>query len=368
MTGGKLGSRSRIVLQFVYEYFKRVDSIAYQEAIFETLWCDFEVEAADAYWVVRGVANIRNFNSDKNLLDLGDGITIRGRSPDDLASLGFGASIWDRIAEDWRTPGASSFVLVAEHSYLKQPDNLILLDSYQVSVKATRAIWSLRLSDAGSISIGPMWVVRAARFNVGLGGLNSVGASIPAFGVSYNWTEKTAETYPSIYRALAKLETDGYEKSPGNLQVALRAFMATYDRWPAFPDTQIIDAVTALEALLGTETEIAFRLSFRVASLLASSHEDRGTLFKLMRDFYDTRSKIVHGASLREKQQRLLHRMDELRSVVRQLIRSFVSFAHAPTEGYDRAFWRDGLDVALLDAAEREKLRAALGLSSARLT
>ena len=159
-------------MQFVYQYFARVDSIRFEEAAFEGLWCDFTAEIQDAYWVVRGVANLRNFNSDGLLHDLGDGVTIRGRDPADLASLGFGAPVWERVAEDWSGPGASSFVLVAEHSFAKQPDNIALLDSYSVSVNAQRAIGALRLADAGSISIGPMWVVRAARFNVGMGGLH----------------------------------------------------------------------------------------------------------------------------------------------------------------------------------------------------
>ena len=39
-------------------------------------------------------------------------------------------------------------------------------------------------------------------------------------------------------------------------------------------DTKLVDAITALEAVLGTETEIAFKLSFRVASLLAATDDD----------------------------------------------------------------------------------------------
>ena len=165
-----------------------------------------------------------------------------------------------------------------------------------------------------------------------------MGASIPASGSAYSWGESVARAYPSIYRALATLEKIGYGRSPGNLQVALRAFMATYDRWPAYSDSQIIDAITAIEALLGTETEISYRLSLRVAALLAANDDERGTLFNLMRDFYDARSKIVHGAHLKDKQQKLLQRIEELRGVVRRLLRSFVVFAEAPREGYTRRF------------------------------
>ena len=112
----RLGTEAatRILLQFAYQYFKRVDTVEYQEAVFEVLWCDFIAEIQDAYWVVRGVANVRNFDSESHLIDLGDGITIRGRSSTDLASLGFDAEVWARIAEDWRGPRASSFVLVAD--------------------------------------------------------------------------------------------------------------------------------------------------------------------------------------------------------------------------------------------------------------
>jgi len=355
---------TRIVLQFVYQYFGRMDNIRYEEAVFEGLWRDFTAELQDANWIVRSVANLRNFNCDTLLVDLGDGVTIRGRNPDDLATLGFGAAVWERVAEDWSGPGASSFVLVAEHSFAKQPNNMIDLNSSSVWAKAQRAIGALRLADAGSISIGPMWVVRAARFNVGIGGLTRQGASIPGgFGSQFRWTESVWQVYPAIYGALSQLEQEGYRKSPGNLEIALRAFIATYDRWPPHWDSQLLDSITALEALLGGETEISFKLSFRVAGLLAANDKERAALLTLVKEFYDSRSHLVHGGQLNEKHQGRLARVDELRSIVRRLLRAFVAFAIAPADGYNRAFFKERLDTTLVNATEREKLRTALGLS-----
>lgn len=79
---GRFGSEEaeRIVLQLIYQYFKRTLSVQYDETQFEKLWCDFFVEVQDAYWIARGVANLRNFRSEVNRIDLGDGVTIRGRS------------------------------------------------------------------------------------------------------------------------------------------------------------------------------------------------------------------------------------------------------------------------------------------------
>lgn len=139
--------------------------------------------------------------------------------------------------------------------------------------------------------------------------------------------------------------------------------MATYDRWPNFPDSQLLDVTTALEALLGTEAEIAFKLAFRIAALLASTDTERAQMLKAMKDFYDTRSKLVHGAALRPKHRQCLQRVDDLRSLARRLLRAFVALAASHPGTYNKAFFNEQLDTTLIDGTEREKLRAALKLN-----
>jgi hypothetical protein len=253
----------RIALQFVYQYFKRGHVMSYSEEVFESTYDDLVKELESPVWIFRGVANVRYFTSDVHHLDLDDGVTIRCRSRADLASLGFNTAIWDRIREDWSAFGASSFVLIAEHSIPKNPDNLIMTDVSQPVVKATRAILSLRLCSEGSVGIGPMWVIRSAHFNVGIGGISRLGASIPTMGTYFRWTPTISANYSAIYDGVKQLEEKGFKASPGNLSVALRAFTSTYDRWPTAQDSQLLDCVTALEALLGADNEITFKLSFR---------------------------------------------------------------------------------------------------------
>src|SRR4029077_20957318 len=84
---------TRIVLQFVYGYFGRVESLRYERAAFEALWLDFAAEVKEASWMYRGIANIRNFTSQNLYLDLGDGITVRGRNFAELTALGFGGAV-----------------------------------------------------------------------------------------------------------------------------------------------------------------------------------------------------------------------------------------------------------------------------------
>jgi len=144
----------RIALQFVYQYFERNHVMNYSEEIFETTFDDLIKELDNPVWIFRGVTNLRYFNSGVNHIDLDDGVTIRGRSSTDLASLGFGTAIWDRMTEDWRGFGASSFVLIAEHSIPKKPDNLILTDTYRLSLKAGRAILALRFAAKAQSPLG----------------------------------------------------------------------------------------------------------------------------------------------------------------------------------------------------------------------
>jgi hypothetical protein len=298
----------------VYQYFQRGRVMSYSEEVFESIYDDLIKELEFPVWICRGVANVRYFMSDVHHIDLDDGVTIRGRSPAELASLGFGTAIWDRITEDWGGFGASSFVLIAEHSMPKKPDNRILTDSYQLSMKAMRAILALRLCGEGSVAIVPMWIIRSARFNVGIGGISRAGASIPTMGTIFNWNPAISANYSAIYDGAKQLEEEGFKASPGNLSVALRAFSSTYDRWPTGQDSQLLDCVTALEALLGADNEIAFKLSFRIASILADTNEERSDLLKLLKDFYDTRSRVIHGENLKEKHLALLRRVDELRN------------------------------------------------------
>lgn len=129
-------NRRRLLLQLLYQYFRRIDDVRLDKATFEGLWGDFLSELEETHWLSRGVANLRYFRIEGcprfQPLNLGDGITIRGRDRADLESLGFDDSISERIAEDWSTPfgGNSSYVVVSEHRTLKEPATLIAGDSY----------------------------------------------------------------------------------------------------------------------------------------------------------------------------------------------------------------------------------------------
>jgi len=75
------------------------------------------------------------------------------------------------------------------------------------------------------------------------------------------------------------------------------------------------------------ESSSGYRLSLRVANLLESDDLSRLSTFKEMKEFYDLRSKIIHGSAskLNTKLQNRLQRRESLREIVRRTILSVMS-------------------------------------------
>jgi len=355
-----------ITLQFAYQCAAKLDDLKANDNAFEDVWEDFVEEIEDPNWTFYGVANLKHFACDEDGIELGDDVSVIGRCFSTLASLGFHSFALERLEEDCMSGfGLSSFVLLVKECVPKSPTNFAFSNSPTTVTKALRAIGALRLIERGDVRIGPMFFINASRIQPP-SGVSIQGISIPAFGSDYKWHPQLLMRFRTIYAQLEKLERTGYGTAPGNLDIALRSFMSTYDRWPTARDQQLIDAITALEALLGTNVEISFRLAFRVASLVASTGTERGELFQKTRDFYDARSKFVHGEPVERKQQETLGNLDQLLDTVRILLRSFVGVAADPPAGYARSMFKGGsLDKSLLIDDERAKLRQLLRIEAA---
>ena len=125
----------------------------------------------------------------------------------------------------------------------------------------------------------------------------------------------------------------------------------------------MIDGVTALEALLPTKAELAFKLAYRVAGLLAADDDTRVTYFNSMKAYYQTRSRIVHGSSLNNKDRELIRNDQPLRSVVRQLLMGFLHLAESTQIPLGKSFYEQRLDGDLLHPEKRSDLRKAMKLA-----
>jgi len=361
----------RLALQFVYGFLDNLSEPTFDTDIFETSWEAFWKELLKPEWTWLGLANLLNFRSESMLLDLGDGITIRGRSFEELAGMGWSERHLERLEREWfEGGGSSSHVILTEHRLPKTPENLVLSDT-SGHEKAARVLLALRLHKDGDIGMGRMWHLRPASFNLGLGGGVATGYPPPSFtpGSEYTLDERELLVVHDLYGTLLRHE-DVRERAPVNVNLALRSFSDIYERRdPYRNDTRLVDAITATEALLGTEDEVTFRIAFRVAMILSSDDDERVHIFERMKGYYDTRSSVVHGGSrlykrngqLRDRPRRHLENQQDLRDFVRRLLVAFLNLRLASKHPFDRDFFEKRLDSALLHNETRSELRVAMG-------
>jgi hypothetical protein len=97
------GSSMRLALQLVYEYFSKTDTIVFNPESLARVWNAFLSELARANWTTVGLANLRCFAADAPMINLGDGLSIRGRNFDELKTFGFDSHALAAIADDFST-------------------------------------------------------------------------------------------------------------------------------------------------------------------------------------------------------------------------------------------------------------------------
>jgi hypothetical protein len=274
----------------------------------------------------------------------------------------------EKLTEDWH--GGGEHVLIVREELAKRPDNLVLGNTATGISKAYRMLLALQLAKEGDIHIGGGGVLTGRMLttrSVGqgftlLGGASMVGQTTRFPGLAYQLDESEVSSVRAIYEQLIALEgIPG--KSPYNLGLALRSFSTSYERFPTQADSRIVDLVTAVEALVGTEVEISFRLSYRAAGILAGDDDARVTIYQDLRGFYDTRSRVVHGGTLSAKHLARLADYELLRRYVRQLLVAFLHLATTPGQSYGPDYFRQLLDLDLQHADRRSALRAAMGMA-----
>lgn len=353
----------RATLQFVYEYFTRTERFEFDIEAFDATFEAFLRELDNPDWTYIAFGNLRNFRSDDSLIDFGDGISIRHRSFEEIEErLGWTEWHFEHLTRDW-TEGhaASEHVLWVESVQEKNPNTAILGDSATGPGRALDLLLALWLYAPGDVSIGAIFTDRAAKFDLRGNGLSrAIGMPGDVWGREYQLAATDAADVRAVYDDVVSFRqaTD----VPNNVRLAVRRFESVYRRGISQLEDRIVDQLIALEALAGSGTELRFRLAFRISSLLASDDDERLALFEAVKSYYDLRSKIVHGSSLRTAERALVDDDAELRDIVRRVVRAVIyATAHADIRLTDK-YIDKRLDRALLDTEARQDLREALGL------
>ena len=349
-------------LQFIFNLLGQLSTAAFDQAAFDVVWDDLTGELGNPDWTYFAVCNLKNFSCPDDTMVLADGVLIRSRSYTALGTLlGWTEPyIEATLGRDWTEGGFGSHVLIAESRLAKSPDNLVLANDPASVIKLGRTLLAMRLSKAGFVTPGRIFFTRKGKFRFGLGGITSSGQSRWEPGTTYELTAADLSLIQATYDALKTLDAMGNKVRA--LSLALRAFTSIYQRDHFRAEDRLVDSVTAIEAVLRLDTDLSFRSSFQVAGLLATNDDDRVAIFREMKTFYDTRSKVVHGGELKAKHTAALQNYERLLDLVRWLLSGFVRATAVGTVPQD--FYEE-VDGSLQHSVRRAELRAAFGWSEA---
>ena len=126
----------------MYEFHGRIDRPIFDLSSFETYWSSFWAEIENDTWTYFSVANLQNFDADFLTADFGDGISIRGRDFEELATLlGWGEFELQAMVTDWMGTSGSSYILFVEGRVLKTPKSLFLGNSAEVYARLRQCYW-----------------------------------------------------------------------------------------------------------------------------------------------------------------------------------------------------------------------------------
>jgi len=355
----------RLAIQFAYHTFSLLDTYGSLGGAFDAVWAALVAEAKDPVWRFAAVANLNNFAYGSDVADLGHGVSVQGRLFDRLrAELRWDQYDLDRLSEDWSAGGgASSHVLVVVTSQPKTPDNFLLSSDGAYYQLAARALLGMRLHGPGDLHIGRFFVSRPASFNVGIGGRTTAGLTIWRPGKPYALTDAMLPAIRAQVDVLAAVE-GSLQTNARHVALALRSFSSTYDRLMHQADDSIIDAITALEAVWKLDAELSFRLAFRTSSLFGVSDNHREALFETLRTYYRLRSKLVHGGNLTDKEQAQARDVEQLRQIVRDVLRAFIHLLAQPGEWTLSRLAGDP-DRDLLHSERRTSLQKAMAIGGA---
>ena len=350
-----------LVLQFLYTYFDDVPDLALDEQCFESIWSRFRRELSIAEWRHIGITILQNFSSPLGRIEIADDVAVCRRTLEDMqGTVGQDELGW--LMEDWMQGAYGSHALLVEHREPKSPQNTFSTDALHTVNKIHRALLALRLLKEGDVRTGRFFFSRPALFPARPSGKSSSGSAEGRSGKVYQLNDHDLPQLQDYYALLLRFE-QSHAEAWKNISTAMRRFTAVYDNDWRQPEDGVIDAMIAIEALLGTNQEITYRISTRVASILAGGDEDRLKLYKDMKLYYDTRSRILHGGEPEKKHLAVIQNSSPLIDVVRRLLLGFLRVATGTSKFNRSKTYSDGtFDELLLYPPTREKIRQAMGL------
>jgi len=303
---------------FLQAYYSEVLDWAFDSVAFATIYADLEAYIHDIEPInIRTLIEVWNVRSESPAIIIAPGITLRHLSDKEKTQSIKESIETERFRRDPTNPDVPEVLLEIQ----SQAGDLLSGSgnkaadiqgglTFQTLAAARSVLLGLRLIGAGDIILGMATTCSENRLlpsskNIGLS-VGSVPGSLGNLSWASSWIP-APRTPPYFVSDNAATQLVGLwsllESTPSDrrLALALRRFEMSYAREDA--EDQIIDYWIALEALFLPDgnQELVYRASLRIARFLGRYAQERLDLFNTVKNSYNLRSKVAHGAELRSQ-------------------------------------------------------------------
>ncbi len=318
------------VFDFIGEYLSRIPTLNFDLEIFNKCYFDFEHYYLSDAVPFTAIIPLLNFSSDMDIIEIDDEISIVHLSNSERARLGAHMFMM-------RDPNLGDLAIVKKVfssgfaikcSFFEKKRVLSCGDTHK---KAEEVLITLRLLKSGN-PLYDIILTEPVGFNPVTAGLGSSHTD-RLYSISPRQEEDlhlTVEDCVLLKNVWQRLQHIFRLNDQGKLDVGIRKFSNIYER--KFLEDRIIDMSILLESTLlyGIKDELKYRLSLRGAHLLGSNREPEET-FRLLREFYDVRSTIVHNGNRLTSQISVDKRpfspadfVAEMEAVCREVLRTYI--------------------------------------------
>jgi hypothetical protein len=289
---------AQVLNEFLSLYLDHAKSLDFDQSAFAKTLSQFDRFWRSSTIRLRAVAPLYGFWTDVGLIPLSPQASIRELSPDELNRLNSRLSAFESLYRptDFVTPKfCLSMVWDVPKIVEGSPSPVEETDASPADAADlfALALDALRLFKAGSVGYASVEVFKHDWNIHDEAHYSTPESHVTSSGDGYSLIGSEVAAFIEFWN---HFRTRAIRRNP-RIALALRRFGYGYERTRR--EDRLMDHVIAIEALLDDQDqhELSYRLSLRVAALLATNAVDRKTIFNRIRFAYDVRSAIAHGKS-----------------------------------------------------------------------
>jgi hypothetical protein len=278
-------------------------------------------------FIFRAMSPLHNFTAEDERIDLDDDLCIRKITIDEQEQL-LNEFKWSSIIPHFEALGLKHAIELGYQTKKiigdapREP-----LQTIDQSVKETvrKLVTALRLFKTGLVGYNIVRTVSTFELPLPTG-MTSFSSPYKRFlGEKYTLTKLEANEFKKFWERMNKIDVNAFPQ----LDIALSRFNFAYERDKL--EDKLIDFMVAFEALFfkeGESGEFRHKLSVRVSRFLEEEYEQRKLTAKRMNDFYDKRSKVVHGEKVKLKGGFVMTTEDHLRKSIKLFLECLPTSSH----------------------------------------